>query len=104
MTIRKELPNLSRDFSISDPEDVKRFNENMDKVNAMIPKQTAEEVMNYYVIIPSDMNITGTQIIEAMESYANKAVKESTDSILDDIEFGYDLSMIKSKIKNGDYE
>ena len=43
-------------------------------------------------------------IKEGLESFAKQEVKESTKAILDDIEFGYDLDMIKSKLKHGDYE
>lgn len=84
----KTLPNLSKDFSISD-KDSKIFNANLDKVNAMNkPKVSAEDkewiskndsLTKFGFDIEKDVRSVGvyTTIRFAMEDFAKQEVKEA---------------------------
>ena len=65
--------------------------------------KSAEEIMDEHVVLPSDMDITRSQILNAIESYAKSKEADVLEAILDDIDFGYDASMIKGKIESKSY-
>ena len=75
-------------------------------------QQSAEDIVNLIISNTAsqyseewkpDTVYMKKELIKITESFAKQEVKESTKAILDDIEFGYDLDMIKSKLKHGDY-